>query len=132
MKRPTKSIEKRAIEFAHTRLKKKFCHVKNVAKNPDYPGCDFIAKNDKKWLKIEVKGCGHLFGIPDLYHTEVAKSPKRLVADFLYVVYFIGGKRPQLCKIPRKAIKPKFFILKRSYRISGTFKNERTLARFME
>lgn len=132
VKRPKMSIEKRAIKFVQKYLKKKFRKVENVEHNRQHPGCDFIARKGKKRIKIEVKGCGRLWGVPDLYFKEVAKSPKRLVADFLYVVYFIGRKAPRLCKIPRKEIKSDFFILKKSFRIRGRFKNERMLGRFMD
>ena len=126
------SIERAAIEFVQVYLEKNCRQVENVSKNPDHRGYDFIARNGKKRLKIEVKGCSHPWGIPGLNFTEVAKSPKRLVAHYLYVIYFIGRKSPQLCKIPRKAIKREFFSLKRSYRISGRFKNKRMLGPFME
>ncbi|SRR5712691_12543323 len=126
------SIEKRAMEFVQRYLEKRCRQVENVSNNPHHPGYDFIARNGKKRLKIEVKGCRRRWGIPDLYFTEVAKSPKRLVADYLYVVYFIGRKSPRLCKIPREAIKSEFFIPKRAYRISGRFKNERMLGHLME
>jgi hypothetical protein len=109
-------------------LEKKSWKVKKVAQ-----GYDFIARKGNKRLNIEVKGCSRRWGIPDLYHTEVAKSPKRLVlvAHELWVVYF-DRRSPQLCKIPRQAIKSKFFFLKKSYRISGKFKNEQNLGPFME
>ena len=132
MKRSKIPVEKRAINFVERYLKREFGQFKNVERNPDYPGCDFIAKKGNKWFKIEVKGCGHPWGIPDLYYAEVKKSPKRLVADFLYVVYFIDQERGKLCRIPRNKIKSEFFTLKRSYRISGKFKNERVLGPFME
>jgi len=126
------SIEKRAMNFVQRYLEKRYRQVENVANNRHHLGYDFIARNGKKRFKIEVKGCGRPWGIPDLYFTEVAKSPRRLVADYLYVVYFIGRKSPRLCKIPREAIRPEFFIPKRSYRISGRFKNERMLGHLME
>ena len=132
VKRSKSSIEEQAIEFVQGYLEKKYRQVKNVSKNPDHRGYDFTARNGKKTIMIEVKGCSTLWGIPDLYFTEVASPRKRLVADYLYVVYFIGRKSPQLCKIPRKAIKSEFFTLKRSYCISGRFKNERMLGHFME
>lgn len=128
------SVETRAIEFVQNYLEeeKVFHQIENVTKNPHHLGYDFIARKGKKRIKIEVKGCSHLWGIPDLYYTEVAKRPKRLVADYLYVVYFIGRKPPRLCKIPRRAIKSESFLLKRSYRISGKFKNERMLGRYIK
>jgi Domain of unknown function (DUF3883) len=132
VKRLNMSIEKRAIEFVQKYLEKKGWKVMNVECNRQHPGYDFIAKKRKKRLRIEVKGCSRLWGIPDLYFNEVAKSTKRLVADYLCVVYFIGRKRPLLCMIPRKVIKSQFFFLKRSYCISGRFKNERMLGPFIE
>jgi hypothetical protein len=132
VKRPKMSIEKRAIEFVQRYLEKRWRQVENVAYKRHHPGYDFIATNDKKRIRIEVKGCSRRWGIPDLYFTEVAKSPKCLVADYLYVVYFIGRESPRLCKIPRKAIKSEFFIPKMAYRISGRFKNERMLSHLMD
>ncbi len=80
-----------------------------------------------------MKGCGRRFGIPDLYCTEVAKSPKSLalVADELWVVYF-DRKPPQLCKIKREKIKSEFFKRKISYRISSSFKNPEMLGGCIE
>jgi hypothetical protein len=125
------SVEKRAIDFVQRYLKKEFPQVKNVSRDPRHPGYDFIAKDGERCLKIEVKGCSRLWGIPDLYFTEVTEYPRHLVADYLYVVYFIGQQPPQLCRIPRKAIKSEYFNLKKSYRLSGKFKKERMLGRFM-
>ena len=62
--------------------------------------------------------------------TEFDES-RQLVADFLYVVYFIDGKDPTLCIIPRDAIKPEFVASKQGFRISGRFKNESTLKPFL-
>lgn len=56
---------------------------------------------------------------------------RNLVADFLYVVYFIDGKDPALCIIPRDAIKPEFVLPKQSYRVSTRFNNESTLKPFL-
>jgi hypothetical protein len=67
------SIEKLAIDFAQKDFKKNYRHVEDVSKKTDHRGYDFTAKNGKKSLKIEVKGCGHPWGIPDLYFTEVTK-----------------------------------------------------------
>src|SRR5713226_1524053 len=118
------SIEKRAMRFVQCYLKKKekFRQVEDVSRNPKHLGYDLIAKKGRKTRKIEVKGGTHIWGIPDPYFTEFKKTTKRLVADFLYVVYFCKGKRTRLCKIPRKDIPPKFVIPRKTYRISGEFK----------
>lgn len=54
-----------------------------------------------------------------------------LVADFLYVVYLIAGRDPELCAIPREAIDPKFVSPKRGYRISSRFKKESILKPYL-
>jgi hypothetical protein len=127
------SIEKRAMRFVqwHLKKKEKFRQVENVSSNRQHPGYDFIATKGRTTRKIEVKGCSHLWGIPDLYSSEFNKSTKRLIADFLYVVYLREGKRTLLCKIPREDIRPEFVIARTTYRILGKFKNERTLKKFM-
>ena len=81
-------------------------------------------------LKIEVKGCSHLWGIPDPYVTEFDAN-RNLIADFLYVVYFINGKDPAVCIIPRDVIKPEYVIPRETYRVSSRFKNEATLKPFL-
>ncbi len=58
-------------------------------------------------------------------------ADRKLIADFLYVVYFIGRKKPAVCIIPRDAIKPEFVVPKQSYRVSARFKNESTLKPFL-
>ena len=120
------SIEKRAMRFVrlHLKNKEKFRQVEDVSRDPEHLGYDFIARKGKETRKIEVKGCSCLWGILDPYSTEFKESTKRLVADFLYVVYFCKGKRIRLCRIPRNGIPPKFVIPRTTYRISGKFKNE--------
>jgi len=127
------SIEKRAMRFVQCHLKKKekFRQVENVARNPQHLGYDLVATKGRKTLKIEVKGCRRLWGIPDLYSTEFDESMKCLTADFLYVVYLRKGKRTRLCKIPREGIPPQFVKARTIYQILGRFKNERSLKKFM-
>lgn len=86
---------------------------------------------DSEQLKIEIKGCTVPWGIPDPYHTEF-DDQKRLVADFLYVVYFLGEQPPQLCVIPRDAIDPSKVTRRQGYRISGSFKKESVMKKFMK
>ena len=101
-----------------------------MSKKREHKGYDLIAEQNGVSLKIEVKGCSNLWGIPDPYVTEFDES-RQLVADFLYVVYFIDGKDPTLCIIPRDAIKPEFVAPKQGYRVSTRFKNESTLKPFL-
>lgn len=121
-------IEQKAIKYSIRHLTKKGYGVKNVSKARGHNGYDLLAIKGGRRSKIEVKGCARPWGIPDFYFTEFNKN-KRLVANYVYVVYFLRGQKPNLCIIPRKAFKPEFIIPKRGYRISGRFKNERNLKR---
>ena len=123
-------IELKAIRAAKTYLKNRGYSVADVSKDRRHKGYDLLARKDRKTLKIEVKGCSRPWGIPDPYVTEFDKE-KRLVADFLYVVYFIGRKEPKLCVIPREAIKPEYVAPKLGYRISSKFKKESVLKPFI-
>lgn len=77
-----------------------------------------------------MKGCTRLWGIPDPYVTEFDRD-RRLVADFLYVVYFLDREPPQLCVIARDAFKPEDIVPKFGYRIRFRFKNKRSLERYL-
>ena len=123
-------IEQKAIAAATRYLTNRGYVVEDVSKNREHRGYDLIAEQNGVLLKIEVKGCSHLWGIPDPYVTEFDANLK-LVADFLYVVYFIDGEKPTVCIIPRDAIKPEFVMPKQSYRVSARFKNEATLKPFL-
>src|SRR5712692_10159638 len=123
-------IESRAIAAATRYLTNRGYTVEDVSKNREHKGYDLIAEQNGASLKIEVKGCGRLWGVPDPYLTEFDAS-RKLVADFLYVVYFIDGEKPTVCTIPRDAIRPEFVMPKQSYRISSRFKNEATLKPFL-
>lgn len=52
-----------------------------------------------------MKGCTVEWGIPDPYFTEFDEE-RRLVADFLYVVYFLGGRAPELRSCVRSPATP--------------------------
>jgi len=104
--------------------------VGDVSKKREHTGYDLIAEQGGMSFKIEMKGYSHLWGIPDPYLTEFDAS-RKLVADFLYVVYFIDRKKPTVCIIPRDAIKPEFVVPKQSYRLSARFKNAATLKPFL-
>jgi hypothetical protein len=105
--------------------------VKDVSRDRTHKGYDLIATKGRRSLKIEVKGCTRMWQIPDPYVTEF-DSEKRLVADFLCVVYFSESEREKLCMIPRKAILPEYVVPKSAYRIRSVFKKPSELEQFLE
>lgn len=128
-------VENRAIEFVVQYLVRQGYGVKNVSRskrsNPAYKGFDLLAeKPGVAGVKIEVKGSSRAWQIPDLFSTELDEQ-LRLVADYLYVVYFLGESDPQLCVIPRDAINREHVSRKSGYRISSRFKNRQSLEKFM-
>lgn len=124
-------IEQKAIIVAKEYLRNRGYAVEDVTRKREHKGYDLIATRGDEVLKIEVKGCSRPWGIPDPYATEFDKE-RRLVADFLYVVYFIGKQDPKLCTIPREAIKPEFVVPKAGWRIRSKFKKENILKQFMK
>ncbi len=82
-------------------------------------------------IKIEVKGCSRPWGIPDPYITEF-DDERRLIADFLYVVYMLEGEEPKLCVIPRDALNPDDIVPKFGYRIASRFKKKSVLEKFLQ
>ncbi len=126
------SVEKRAVEFVTAYYVRKGYVVTNVTRvRGDHGGYDLVAKSNEGELRLEVKGCSRPWGIPDPYCTEFDADTRRLVADFLCVVYFIGDVPPQLAIIPRDAIPPEYVVPKFGYRISGRFKNKATISPFL-
>ena len=133
------SIEHRAIEIARKYFERDHkvddvTRRKRGMKNRGGYDLQVLRKTSKAgFWKVEVKGSAHPWGIPDLYGTEVEdkKGNRKLVADFLFVVYFVHGRRPICCKIPRRAIKSSLLIPKLGYRIRSTFKKEKILRKFL-
>src|SRR6185312_898182 len=127
-------VENRAIDYATQYLEKQGYLVENVSRgkraNSEHNGYDLLArKKGNADLRIEVKGCSRPWGIPDPYATEFKDG--QLVADFLYVVYFLKDSAPQLCAIPREAFKPDDIVVKWGYRIRSGFKNKKSLEPYM-
>jgi len=125
-------VENKAIKAATDYLQKQGYEVENVSKSrkSEHHGYDLIArKAQEKPIKIEVKGCTREWGIPDPYETEFAGG--RLVADLLYIVYFLKQEPPRLCIIPRDAIKPEYVTPKSGWRISSRFKNKKSLEQYL-
>jgi hypothetical protein len=123
------TVENDAIKFATRSLEQRGYTVKNVSRgkrsNSEHKGYDLIVhKPNQGSIKIEVKGCTRPWGIPDLYETEFDKD-KRLVADFLYVIYFLNREPARLCEIPREALKPEHIVAKSGYRIRSCFEQSK-------
>jgi len=127
--------ENKAITLVTEYLRKQGYEVENVSRgkrrNSEHRVYDLIAtKPGEGPVRIEVKGSTREWGIPDPYVTEF-DSERRLVADFLYVVYFLDGEPPTLCAIPRDAFKPEDIRPKSAYRISSRFKNKKSLEPYL-
>ena len=129
-------VENNAINIVTDYLKRQGYLVENVSRGKRrdsiHRGYDLVAtRSGETPIKVEVKGCSRPWGIPDQYVTEF-DDDRRLIADYLYVVYFLDGEAPQLCIIPRNEIKAEYVVPKSGYRISSHFKNKRTLERFLK
>ena len=108
-------VEIRAIELAKQYYANQGYLVDDVSNTRGHNGYDFVVKRSDKRTTVEVKGCTREWQIPDLFHTEVDEK-RRLVADYLLVVYMIDGRVPFVCEIPRSVFQPESFSEKRSYR----------------
>jgi len=127
------SVAVRAMKYAECYYKIKGWTVTDVAHlGGRHAGYDLLLEKGFKRQKVEVKGSAKpYYGIPDLYGAEVDKR-KRLVADFLCVVYFPPGKPEKLAVIPRARILPNWLKPKISFRISNDFKRAESIREFLE
>jgi hypothetical protein len=125
-------VEHNAISVSKRHLESQGYIVEDVTRKRAHKGYDLVATRRQERLKIEVKGCSRMWEIPDPYITEFDKKKRRLVADFLCVVYLIGSKRPKVCMIPREAILPEYVTPKYGWRIKAAFKKQGTLERFLQ
>jgi hypothetical protein len=125
-------VEVRAMEFAANYYTRLGWEVTNVSRaRGEHGGYDLLVRKGSERMNVEVKGCTRPYGIPDPYHTEFDPNTRKLIADVLCVVYFLSDTEPpQLAIIPREAIPPEYVVPKLGYRISGKFKNARTLRKF--
>jgi len=124
-------VENRAMRHAKRHFEAKNFTVEDVSRTRGHNGYDLVLRRHGRVTMVEVKGCSRAWGIPDLYSTEF-DGRKRLVADFLCVVYLIGRRKPVICLIPRKAIPPKYVEPKRGYRINSRFKKQEVLERYVQ
>lgn len=102
--------------------------VQDVSRKRGYNGYDLLLTRDGGTATVEVKGCTRAWHIPDSFATEFKN--KRLVADFLCVVYLMDRDYPWACVIPRDAIPPEVITPKYGYRISSKFKKRGVLEVF--
>jgi hypothetical protein len=127
-------VEIKAVRFAEKFYEKLGWQVVNVSKvRGDHTGYDLFLEKEELRLTVEVKGCTRLYQIPDLFSTEIDRETLRLVADELCVVYYSKeeGSLLGVARIPREALLPEHITIKYGYRISGRFKNERSIGPFM-
>ena len=123
-------IEHSALRIASEHYTRLGFDVRDVTHAPGHNGFDLLAVRGEEALRIEVKGCSRLWGIPDLYSTEF-DAERRLVADVLCVVYFIPDQPgPRICLIPREALPPEFVVPKAGFRIKSGFKKKARLEQF--
>lgn len=125
-------VEHRAVDLVVRYYTSKGWKVTNVSRaRGEHGGYDLIAAKGSGQITIEVKGCTRPYGIPDPYITEFDAESRRLIADVLCVAYFLSDmESPRLAIIPRDAIPPEYVVPKFGYRISGKFKNARTISRY--
>jgi hypothetical protein len=97
----------------------------------DHAGYYLHLEREGEKLCVEVKGCSKLYQIPDLYSSEIDRETMRLIADELCVVYIVGNGSIQVARIPCETLLPEHVTIKYGYRISGKFKNERTIKPFI-
>lgn len=122
-------VETRAIKEAELHFVNDGYVVEDVQRKPGHNGYDFLIKKNGIEKKIEVKGASS-WGIPDPYVTEFDQN-KKLVADMLCIVLFIGDEMPKICLIPRDAIPQELVSRRVGYRISGKFKKQSVLKEFV-
>jgi hypothetical protein len=125
-----KEVEQKAISVSKQYLESRGYSIEDVSRKRAHHGYDFIVRRRQENLKVEVKGCTRMWRIPDLYVSEFDKE-KRLIADFLCVVYFIELEKPKVCMIPRDSIKPEYVKRLSRYRISSVFTKESVLRPFL-
>ena len=125
-----REVEQKAISVSKQHLESRGYSVEDVSRVRAHHGYDLTARGRQENLKVEVKGCTRMWRIPDLYVSEFDKK-KRLIADFLCVVYFIKLEEPKVCMIPRDSIKPEYVSPLSRYRISSKFTKESVLRPFL-
>lgn len=125
-------VELRAMKIAESYYTKSGWKIRNVSrKGGKHSGYDLFLERGSKQLRVEVKGCKKLYGIPDFYGTEINPKTKRLVADELCVVFFLPDRKCKLAIIRREDILPDNIVPKLGYRLRK-FKNARVMKKFIK
>jgi|SRR5208337_85638 len=124
-------VGQKAISVSMRYFESKQYSVEDVSGKPEHRGYDLIIKKGQENLEIEVKGSKNIWRIPDFHVTEFDEE-KRLIADFLCVVYLIELEEPKVCMIPRDAILPEYVSPLCGYRISSKFTKESVLRPFLK
>lgn len=114
-------VERKAERFAARWWRRRGFSVRNVARDREHRGYDLLARKGRRLLKIEVKGCRREWQVPDFHSTEV--NALGIVADFLCVVYYLEGRRPFACVLPRAQLPRSAFDRLGRFRLASRFKN---------
>jgi hypothetical protein len=128
-------VQEQAISAVEDYLERKDYTVEDIRhskqKEPQHRGYTLVAsKAGGSPITINVKGTTKMWGIPDVYVTEF-DDDRRLVADYLYVVFILKNQSPRICAIPRDALKSDDIVEKHNYRFKGRIKKQETLERYL-
>jgi hypothetical protein len=117
-------VEIRAMDSVRRFLKKNGWNQLDASHaRGGHSGYDLVVQKDSIEFTIEVKGSSKAYyGIPDLYETQVNRE-RKLVADFLFVVYFPECGPERLAIIPRDDFPSDAFIPRMHYCIKSECKN---------
>ena len=77
----TDRLELRALQIVKKYYEKMGFQVLDVSQTGGHHGgYDFVVTDESKAMKVEVKGCTAMYGIPDPYHTEFDHETRQLIA----------------------------------------------------
>lgn len=126
--------ETRAVRIAESYYSKAGWRVTNVSRvGGVHAGYDLHLEREGASKTVEVKGCTTLYGIPDLYASEIDAHTGMLVADELCVVYLLPDEpHAKVALIPRDLLRAEHVVPKAGFRIRGTFKNARTIGPLLQ
>ncbi len=127
-----KHLDEYAVFTAREYFTLRGFHVERVPGGPGAKCFDLTAKQNGVTLKVAVKGSTRLWDIPVL-DPKTFNAKRRLVADFLYVVYFSSSQKPTLCAIPRDALTHDLILGSpgHGFHLSARFTKPRTLRPFL-
>lgn len=128
-------VQEKAFTIVTEHLESKGYVVEDIRHSkraqPGRRGYNVIARKvGEPELKITVKGSTRLWGIPDPYVSEFDEE-RRLIADYLYVVFMPKDQPAKLCAVPRDAFNSDDVVEKRSFRFKSHVKKQDALERFV-